>query len=314
MADLSASAQGNARLGPLPLDNGATLPECLIGFRTFGTLNDSKANVLVFPSWYGGRTDSMVDYELVGSGCLADSDNFFVIAIDSLANGISSSPSQMSGENFPAVTIRDMVRAQHLLLTKHFELDHVHAILGVSMSGMHAYQWSASYPDFASNIIAIIGTPKPCAADLYLWQFWRELANEALQLPDGERRALELLAVAEDLFSFTPEFINAVSEDGSPDARLAEVIADMSASNARDRIAQLGAMLSHDAGIKPDDVKARFLTIVSENDRTVHPGAAAAFAEAANSPLLWLRSDWGHFAILDEIDIATEAVRNFLQN
>jgi homoserine O-acetyltransferase len=49
------------------------------------------------------------------------------------------------GLSFPVITIRDMVRAQAMLLD-HLGIDSLFAVAGGSMGGMQVLQWAASYP------------------------------------------------------------------------------------------------------------------------------------------------------------------------
>ncbi len=45
-----------ANLGDFPLDNGATIRNCRVGYRTFGKLNAEQSNAVLFPTWFGGTT------------------------------------------------------------------------------------------------------------------------------------------------------------------------------------------------------------------------------------------------------------------
>jgi homoserine O-acetyltransferase len=86
---------------------------------------------------------------------MVDSSKYYVIALDSLADGVSSSPSNSKtqpGMQFPKMSIRDVVNAEHEMLTDSLHLTHVHAVMGFSMGGMQAFQWAVSYPEFMDKI------------------------------------------------------------------------------------------------------------------------------------------------------------------
>ena len=142
-----------AALGDFKLESGV-LQECRIGYRTFGSLNSDQSNVILFPTWAGGTTEQLSGS--VGPGKLVDSSKYYVILVDALSNGVSSSPSnskQQPRMRFPKITIRDMVNTQHELLTRVFHLQHVKAVLGISMGGMQTFQWMTAYPGFMDKAV-----------------------------------------------------------------------------------------------------------------------------------------------------------------
>lgn len=88
---VAAQEQQFAQLGDFKLENSEVIRECRIGYRTFGKLNSDRSNAIVLPTWAGGTTEQLKSS--VGPGKLVDSERYFVIAIDALGNGVSSSPS-----------------------------------------------------------------------------------------------------------------------------------------------------------------------------------------------------------------------------
>jgi homoserine acetyltransferase len=147
-----AQQQQFGEIGDLKLVSGEVLRECRVGYRTFGQLNVEKSNVIVYPTWANGRTEQM---EGAAAG-LRDA-GYYVVAIDALSNGVSSSPSNSRLQprmKFPRITMRDMVESPHELLTRVLSIYHIKAVMGVSMGAMQTFQWVSSYPEFMDKAVA----------------------------------------------------------------------------------------------------------------------------------------------------------------
>ena len=145
-----------AELGDLDLESG----EKILGYRqsyvTHGELNREKSNaVLVCISLTGNH--HRLDF-LIGPGKALDPAHYFIIAVDPMSNGLSTSPSnsdQQPAMRFPRFTIRDMVQSQYHLLTRQFGIPRLRAVIGASMGGMQALQWAVSHPLYARACVAM---------------------------------------------------------------------------------------------------------------------------------------------------------------
>jgi homoserine O-acetyltransferase len=116
---LSVNAQKGGQefavLGNFKLENGSTINNCRIGYRTFGKINSDSTNIILVCTWFSGRSESVSSVFCNKDGFI-DTTTFYVIVVDALGNGISSSPSNYkakSGALFPSVSISDMVHANN---------------------------------------------------------------------------------------------------------------------------------------------------------------------------------------------------------
>ena len=157
MADYEIFEPGDVRL-----QGGATLRDAKLAYKTFGTLNANKDNVIVYPTWYSGQH---YDNEwLVGHGRALDPANYFIVIPNMLGNGLSSSPSNTpppyDRARFPNITACDNVRLQHRLLTEEFGVDRIKLVTGWSMGGLQTFHWGALYPDMVGRILPFCGSAK----------------------------------------------------------------------------------------------------------------------------------------------------------
>ena len=141
---------------------GQVLVSGQLVYTTRGVLNSDKTNAILVPSPYADD-DQAHDF-LVGSGMALDPAVHFIIATNQFGNGISSSPSNASpdqqGPDFPAITIRDDVEAQYRLINSVFGIRQLKAVVGFSMGGQQALQWSVSRPDLMLGVVALCSTAR----------------------------------------------------------------------------------------------------------------------------------------------------------
>jgi homoserine O-acetyltransferase len=106
------------------LERGAVIENCQIGYRTAGTLNGDRSNAILFPTWFSGTSGDLVGQ--LGPDGLVDTSRYYVVLVDALGNGVSSSPSTSRDHpdsTFPVFSVADMVETQHRLLTETLGLD-----------------------------------------------------------------------------------------------------------------------------------------------------------------------------------------------
>src|SRR5258708_23616577 len=112
-------AQQFAELGDFKLQSGNVIRDFRLGYRTLGKLNAEKSNAVLWPTWLGGKSEDLLQF--IGPGKVVETSQYFVILVDAIGNGVSSSPSNSKKQarlKFPEFTIRDMVESEHQLVTK----------------------------------------------------------------------------------------------------------------------------------------------------------------------------------------------------
>ena len=298
--------QQKTSIGNFKLESGKIISDCNIGYRTHGRLNSSKSNVILFATWFGGTSK---DIENTNPWPSVDTTRFFVIIVDALGDGVSSSPSnsiKQHGAAFPAFTIRDMVNSQHDLLTKNFGITHTYAIMGISMGGIQTFQWAVSYPDFTDRLIPIVGSPQPSSYDLMLYQTVKTTIQNDHSFMKGHYKVNPNIVSANllwELFLTTPEDrVKTMSPGDVP--RWMKDTAKPTVADWNNRLYQLNAIIGHDIskpyhGSMPEaaaHVKAKMLIINSLHDHMVNPAPAVEFSKLLPAKLVVLDSPKGHIA------------------
>ena len=182
LPDCAQAADGDQQIGQLhtcKLAKGREIDDCFLGYRTWGTLNAQQSNAILFPTWFSGNSSNIGEF--VGPDKMIDPAKFFLIAVDALGDGVSSSPSNSGdqhGAHFPQFTIGDMVAAEYRLVTEVLHLKHLHAVMGISMGGMQTFEWMVRYPAFMDRAVPIVGSPRLTSYDLLLWQAEVEAAQD----------------------------------------------------------------------------------------------------------------------------------------
>jgi homoserine O-acetyltransferase/O-succinyltransferase len=177
---------------PLPLKSGAVLPSYSLTYETYGTLNAARNNaVLVCHALNashhvaGTHADGSVGWwdNLVGPGKPLDTNRFFVIGVNNLGSCFGStgpkdtnpSTGVVYGANFPVVTVQDWVDAQ-VRLVQALGISQLAAVLGGSLGGMQALDWTLRHPDKLRHCVAVATAPNLSAQNIA----FNEVARRAI--------------------------------------------------------------------------------------------------------------------------------------
>lgn len=179
---------------PLNLDCGRFLSKYSLMVETYGTLNADKSNAILVCHALNASHHVAGEYKdqekskgwwdnMIGPGKPVDTNRFFVIGVNNLGScfgstgpmSINPDTGKPYGADFPVVTVRDWVNSQ-ALLADYFGIEQFAAVMGGSLGGMQALQWSLSYPDRLKNCIVIASTPKLSTQNIA----FNEVARQAI--------------------------------------------------------------------------------------------------------------------------------------
>jgi len=184
---------------PLALACGRSLASYELVYETYGTLNASASNAVLIchalsghhhAAGYHAATDRKPGWwdSCIGPGKPIDTNRFFVVSLNNLGgcNG-STGPSSVNpatgkpyGADFPVLTVVDWVHSQARLADR-LGIRQWAAIVGGSLGGMQALQWTMTYPDRVRHCVDIASAPKLSAQNIA----FNEVARQAI-LTDPE--------------------------------------------------------------------------------------------------------------------------------
>ena len=169
---------------PLELKSGAVIPAYDLVYETYGELNAARSNAVLVCHALSGSHHVAGHYadnpknvgwwdNIVGPGRPLDTDRFFVIGVNNLGGCHGSTgPSTINpatgkpwGADFPVVTVEDWVQAQ-ARLADHLGIASFAAVIGGSLGGMQALQWTVTYPARIRHALVIAAAPKLTAQNI----------------------------------------------------------------------------------------------------------------------------------------------------
>lgn len=179
---------------PITLAGGTTLPGFELVFETYGELNAERSNAILIchalsgshhvAGTYADQPNSQGWWDnLVGPGKPVDTNRFFVVGVNNLGGcygstgPMSTNPAtgQVYGADFPVVTVEDWVATQ-ARLADHLGVDCWAAVIGGSLGGMQALEWTLQFPERIRHALVIASAPKLSAQNIA----FNEVARQAI--------------------------------------------------------------------------------------------------------------------------------------
>lgn len=179
---------------PLHLACGRTLDEYELIYETYGEINTTASNAVLICHALSGTHHAAGYHDItdrkpgwwdtcIGPGKPIDTNKFFVVSLNNLGgchgstgpNTINPKTGKVYGANFPMVTVEDWVHTQARLADR-LGIEQWAAVVGGSLGGMQAMQWTISYPERIRNCISIAAAPRLSAQNIA----FNEVARQAI--------------------------------------------------------------------------------------------------------------------------------------
>ena len=189
---------------PLTLKSGVILQQFDLVYETYGTLNAAKSNAVIVCHALSGNhhvagkyaeTDKNAGWwdNLIGPNKPLDTNKFFVIGLNNLGgcHGSSGSSSinpktkKPFGAAFPIVTVEDWVNSQALLLD-YLGIETLAAVIGGSLGGMQALQWTLAFPNKVMHALIIAAAPNLTAQNIAFNEVARQAIMTDPEFYDGD--------------------------------------------------------------------------------------------------------------------------------
>ncbi len=194
---------------PLTLECNRTLHAFDLIFETYGTLKSDRSNAILICHALSGShhaagfhsdDDKKAGWwdNMIGPNKAIDTNQFFVVCVNNIGSCFGSTgpttinpdslsdegAAQVYGPDFPLVTIKDWVKTQ-AMLSDRLGIEVWHAIVGGSMGGMQAMQWSVDYPERLKRCVVIASTPKLSAQNIAFNEVARQSILSDPDFKDG---------------------------------------------------------------------------------------------------------------------------------
>jgi len=173
-----APAEGDYTVPEFRFDSGESLKDLRLHYTTYGKpVRDAAGhvtNAVLIIHGTGGSGQQFTGDKfagvLFGPGQLLDASRYYIILPDNIGHGKSSKPSDGLHMKFPRYDYKDLVAAQHLLLTDGLKVDHLRLVMGTSMGCMQSWMWLETWPDFMDAGMPLACLPVQIAGRNRMWR------------------------------------------------------------------------------------------------------------------------------------------------
>lgn len=266
--------EGDYVIEDFEFHDGTVIPEFNVHYTTIGDPSGEPVLVLHGTTGTGsGMATGAWGEGMFGPGDPFDAEKYYSILPDSIGTGGTTKPSDGMRADFPRYNYDDMVEAQYRLVKDGLGIDHLRAIIGNSMGGMHVWTWGVEHPDFADALIPMASLPGPMAGRN--WMMRRMLVDavrndpaweggDYTEQPEGIRTASTWFSIAtsngeEGLYAAGPT-------NAEASAYVDEKLASQKVGDANDVMYQWDSSRDFDPSADLEKITAHVLVINSADD------------------------------------------------
>ena len=276
--------EGDHVLKDFRFASGETIPELKMHYVTFGTQKKNAAGeitnaILLLHGTSGSSESWMVPtlMELYGKGQPLDASEYFIIVPDAIGRAGSSKPSDGLKAKFPHYRYRDIVEAEHRVVTEGLGIKHLRLVMGASMGGMQVWMWGEMYPDLMDGLMPIASQPVQISGRNWIN---RRIRIEAIKHDPGYNNGN--YTVNPTNWAFTApsgplgtENVQRLQEEAptlaAGDAMYKKLVAAAAKNDTNDTLWGIEAVMDYDPSKDLEKIKAKLLAINFEDDEANPP-------------------------------------------
>jgi homoserine O-acetyltransferase len=260
--------------------DGETLPQLRIHYATLGQPHRDPSgdidNAVLVLHWTGADSRAVLSPEytraLFDSGRPLDAGKYYLIFADSIGHGRSSRPSDGLKAKFPNYGYNDMVDLQHRLVRETLGIKRLHAIVGMSMGGMNAWQYAEAFPDEVAGVMPVVSFPIKVSGRNLLWRRmviddirsdpdWND-GNYA-KAPQSWLRGYELLRL---MIDGVPHLQSIIPDGEAADRFIAEASGQAGITDANNVLYSLKSSSDYDPEPKLSSIRAKVFALNFDDD------------------------------------------------
>ena len=328
---------------PFKTETGVVLPSLEIAYNTWGRLNTEADNVI----WVCHALTANSDVEawwpgMVGKGLLFDPEKYYIVCANVLGSCYGTTgPASVNPETgkpwlhrFPLITVRDLVNV-HEILRNHLGIKGIHTIIGASIGGYQALEYSIMFPELIQRLILLASGARQTPWALAFSESMR-LAMQADHTftsgdPDGGKKGLKAARSIALISYRTMAAYNKTQQEEDDEKLTSFKAASYQAYQGEKLVKRFNPYSywcltclsdTHNIGrgrggivTALKSIKAKVLCVGIKSD-LLFPTDDQKFitANTENAEYIEIESFYGHDGFLIETDIVTDVVRKFWEN